>query len=145
MNRVIDRFSVVFVAVAATLWASDAYFRNQLISHLSAAEIVVAEDALIALLLVGVLYRSRSELKKLTPRGWLAVGIIAAGAQALATIFFTASFSYRIHADTFVLPPTPPLIAIALAPTARGQRRRASLRPTAAVDPATGYIVGIGP
>ena len=48
MNRVIDRFSVVFVAVAATMWASDAYFRNQLVAHLSATEIVVAEDALVA-------------------------------------------------------------------------------------------------
>src|SRR5437764_7891499 len=124
MNRVIDRFSVVFVAVAATLWASDAYFRNQLISHLSATEIVVAEDALIALLLVGVLYRSRSELKKLTPRGWLAVGIIAAGAQALATIFFTASFSYRIYAETFVLQQTQPLIALVLAWVVLGERRR---------------------
>src|SRR5207248_4260175 len=133
MNRVIDRFSVVFVAVAATLWASDAYFRNQLISHLSAAEIVVAEDALIALLLVGVLYRSRSELKKLTPRGWLAVGIIAAGAQALATIFFTASFSYRIYAETFVLQQTQPLIAIALAWIVLGERRRPWFWATAAV------------
>jgi drug/metabolite transporter (DMT)-like permease len=124
MMPLIDRPSVVFVATAATLWATDAYFRNQLISHLSATEIVVAEDALIAVLLVGVLYRSRGELKKLTPRGWLAVGIIAAGAQALATIFFTASFSYRVYAETFVLQQTQPLIAIALAWIVLGERRR---------------------
>jgi len=141
MNRVIDRFSVVFVAVAATLWASDAYFRNQLISHLSPTEIVVAEDALIALLLAGVLYRSRSELKKLTPRGWLAVGIIAAGAQALATIFFTASFSYRIYAETFVLQQTQPLIAIALAWIVLGERRRPWFWATAAVALVAVYMV----
>jgi len=141
MNRVIDRFSVVFVAVAATFWASDAYFRNQLISHLSATEIVVAEDALIALLLVGVLYRSRSELKKLTLRGWLAVGIIAAGAQALATIFFTASFSYRIYAETFVLQQTQPLIAIALAWIVLGERRRPWFWATAAVALVAVYMV----
>ena len=35
MNRLIDRYAVVFVALAATLWASDAYFRNQLVQHLS--------------------------------------------------------------------------------------------------------------
>jgi DME family drug/metabolite transporter len=141
MNRVIDRYSVVFVAIAATMWASDAYFRNQLISHLSATEIVVAEDALIALLLIGVLYRSRAELKKLTPRGWLAVGIIAAGAQALATIFFTASFSYRIYAETFVLQQTQPLIAIALAWIVLGERRRPWFWATAAVALVAVYMV----
>jgi drug/metabolite transporter (DMT)-like permease len=141
MNRVIDRFSVVFVAVAATMWASDAYFRNQLITHLSATEIVVAEDALVALLLVGVLYRGRGELKKLTPRGWVAVGIIAAGAQALATILFTASFSYRIFAETFVLQQTQPLIAIALAWIVLGERRRPWFWATAAVALVAVYMV----
>ena len=34
----VDRYSVILVAVAATLWASDAYFRNQLVQHLSALE-----------------------------------------------------------------------------------------------------------
>lgn len=141
MNRLIDRFSVLFVALAATLWATDAYFRNQLITHLSATEIVVAEDALIALLLVGVLYRSRGELKKLTPRGWVAVGIIAAGAQALATILFTASFSYRIFAETFVLQQTQPLIAIALAWIVLGERRRPWFWAMAAVALVAVYMV----
>jgi DME family drug/metabolite transporter len=141
MNRLIDRFSVVFVAVAATMWASDAYFRNQLITHLSATEIVVAEDALVALLLVGVLYRGRGELKKLTARGWIAVGIIAAGAQALATILFTASFSYRIFAETFVLQQTQPLIAIALAWIVLGERRRPWFWATAAVALVAVYMV----
>jgi len=141
MNRLIDRYSVVFVAVAATMWASDAYFRNQLISHLSATEIVVAEDALVALLLIGVLYRSRAELKKLTPRGWLAVGMIAAGAQALATILFTASFSYRIFAETFVLQQTQPLIAIGLAWIVLGERRRPWFWATAAVALVAVYMV----
>jgi len=141
VNRLIDRFSVVFVALAATMWASDAYFRNQLITHLSATEIVVAEDALVALLLVGVLYRGRGELKKLTPRGWIAVGIIAAGAQALATILFTASFSYRIFAETFVLQQTQPLIAIALAWIVLGERRRPWFWATAAVALVAVYMV----
>ncbi len=141
MNRLIDRYSVVFVALAATMWATDAYFRNQLITHLSPTEIVVAEDALIALLLVGVLYRSRAELKKLTPRGWLAVGIIAAGAQALATILFTASFSYRIFAETFVLQQTQPLIAIALAWIVLGERRRPWFWATVAVALVAVYMV----
>jgi hypothetical protein len=33
-GSLVDRFSVVLVAVAATLWASDTYFRAQLNGHL---------------------------------------------------------------------------------------------------------------
>ncbi len=122
-----DRFSVILVAVAATLWASDAYFRSQL-SHLSPAQIVVAEDALITLFLLPVLIRNFGELRKLGPRGWLAVGIIAVGAQSLATILFTASFqaafSHGVLAETYVLQQTQPLIAMLLAWLVLGERRR---------------------
>src|SRR3989442_12953995 len=88
MNRLIDRYAVVFVAVAATLWASDAYFRNQLVQHLSPTQIVVAEDALVTLFLLPVLIRSRGELRKLGPRGWLAVGSTrGGGARPRPTLF----------------------------------------------------------
>src|SRR3989475_3813272 len=136
MNRLIDRYAVVFVALAATLWASDAYFRNQLVQHLSPTQIVVAEDALVTLFLVPVLIRSRHELRALGARGWVAVAIIAAGAQALATILFTASFSiasqHQLYAETFVLQQTQPLIAIVLAWIVLGERRRPWFWPAAA-------------
>ncbi len=145
MNKLIDRYAVVFVAVAATLWASDAYFRNQLVQHLSATQIVVAEDGLVTLFLLPVLIRSRGELKKLGRRGWLAVAIIAAGAQALATILFTASFSiaaqHQLFAETFVLQQTQPLIAIALAWIVLGERRRPWFWPAAVVGIAAVYLV----
>jgi len=145
MNRLIDRYAVVFVAVAATLWATDAYFRNQLVQHLSATQIVVAEDGLVTLFLLPVLFRSRGELRKLGARGWTAVGIIAAGAQALATILFTASFSiaaqHQLFAETFVLQQTQPLIAIALAWVVLGERRRPWFWPAAAVGIAGVYMV----
>jgi len=145
MNTLIDRYAVVFVALAATLWASDAYFRNQLVSHLSSPQIVVAEDALVTLFLLPVLIRSRHELRALGARGWTAVGIIAAGAQALATILFTASFSiaaqHQLFAETFVLQQTQPLIAIALAWIVLGERRRPWFWPAAAVGIAGVYMV----
>jgi drug/metabolite transporter (DMT)-like permease len=145
MNKLIDRYAVVFVAVAATLWASDAYFRNQLVQHLSATQIVVAEDGLVTLFLLPVLIRSRGELRKLGRRGWLAVAVIAAGAQALATILFTASFSiaaqHQLFAETFVLQQTQPLIAIALAWIVLGERRRPWFWPAAVVGIAAVYMV----
>jgi drug/metabolite transporter (DMT)-like permease len=141
----VDRFSVVLVAVAATLWASDAYFRNQLVSHLTPTQIVVAEDALITLFLIPVLIRSRHELRHLGARGWIAVGIIAVGAQSLATILFTASFqqaaTYQVFAETFVLQQTQPLIAIVLAWLVLGERRRPWFWPAAAVALVGVYLV----
>ena len=61
----IDRFSVVLVAVAAMLWASDTYFRAQLIGHLKPAQIVVIEDALVSLFLLAFLLRGIPELRRL--------------------------------------------------------------------------------
>jgi drug/metabolite transporter (DMT)-like permease len=142
----VDRFSVILVAVAATMWASDAYFRNQLVQHLSSPEIVVAEDGLVMLFLVPVLWRNRAELSFLGARGWLAVLIIAAGAQALATILFTASFSiaaqHQLFAETFVLQQTQPLIAIVLAWIVLGERRRPWFWPLAVV--ALGWPACVG-
>jgi drug/metabolite transporter (DMT)-like permease len=137
----VDRFSVVLVAVAATLWASDAYFRNQLVAHLSPTQIVVAEDALITLFLLPILVRTRQQLRHLGPRGWLAVGLIAVGAQSLATILFTASFSYHIYAETFVLQQTQPLMAIVLAWIVLGERRRPWFWPAAGVALVAVYLV----
>jgi len=141
MNRLIDRFSVLFVAVSATLWASDAYFRNQLVRHLTANEIVVAEDALVALFLLPVLIKSWGDVRKLGPRGWVAIILIAAGAQAVATILFTKSFSYGIYSETFVLQQTQPLIAITLAWIVLGERRRPWFWPAVAVAILAVYLV----
>jgi len=99
----VDRFSVVLVAVAATMWASDAYFRAQLVGHLKPAQIVVIEDALISLFLLAFLLRGIPELRRLDRRGWIAIILIAVGPQAVATILFTKSFSYGHYAETFVL------------------------------------------
>jgi DME family drug/metabolite transporter len=92
-----------------------------------------------------VLVRSRHELRALGKRGWTAVIIIAAGAQALATILFTASFSiaaqHQLFAETFVLQQTQPLIAIVLAWIILGERRRPWFWPAAAVAIAAVYMV----
>jgi drug/metabolite transporter, DME family len=140
-SGLIDRFSVVLVAVAATLWASDTYFRAQLIGHLKPAQIVVIEDALVTLFLLVFLLRGIPELRRLDQRGWIAVGLIAIGPQAVATILFTTSFSYGHFAETFVLQQTQPLIAIMLAWLILGERRRPWFWPTAALAIVAVYLV----
>src|ERR1700674_5326518 len=137
----VDRFSVVLIAVAATMWASDTYFRAQLIGHLRPAQIVVIEDALVSLFLLAFLLRGIPELRHLDRRGWVAIGLIAIGPQAVATILFTQSFSYGHYAETFVLQQTQPLIAILLAWLILGERRRPWFWPTAALALVGVYLV----
>lgn len=137
----IDRFSVVLVAVAATMWASDTYFRAQLIGHLKPAQIVVIEDALVSLFLLVFLLRGIPEIRQLGRRGRVAIILIAVGPQAVATILFTQSFSYGHYAETFVLQQTQPLIAILLAWLILGERRRAWFWPTAALAIIGVYMV----
>jgi drug/metabolite transporter (DMT)-like permease len=100
---------------------------------------------LITLFLLPVLIRSRHELRLLGARGWTAVAVIAAGAQALATILFTASFAiaaqHQLFAETFVLQQTQPLIAIVLAWIVLGERRRPWFWPAAAVAIVAVYMV----
>jgi drug/metabolite transporter (DMT)-like permease len=137
----IDRFSVVLVAVAATMWASDTYFRAQLVGHLKPAQIVVIEDALVSLFLLAFLLRGIPELRRLDRRGWIAIILIAVGPQAVATILFTTSFSYGHYAETFVLQQTQPVIAILLAWLILGERRRPWFWPTAALAIVGVYLV----
>jgi drug/metabolite transporter (DMT)-like permease len=140
-RTVIDRLSVVLVAIAAMMWASDTYFRAQLIGHLKAPEIVVIEDALVTLFLLVFLVRGLSEMRRLSWRQWLAIALIGVGPQAIATILFTTSFSYRHFAETFVLQQTQPLIAILLAWIILGERRRAWFWPAAALAIVGVYMV----
>src|SRR5438034_1567336 len=135
------RCSVGLIAVAATMWASDTYSRAQLIGHLTPSQIVVVEDALVSLFLVPFLLRGIPEMRRLDRRGWLAIGLIGVGPQAVATILFTTSFSYRHFADTFVLQQPPPLIAIVLAWIILGERLRASFWPAAALAIVGVYMV----
>src|SRR5256884_1423914 len=137
----VDRFSVVLVGVAATMWASDTYFRAQLIGHLKPAQIVVIEDALVTLFLLVFLLRGIPELRRLDRLGWIAIILIAVGPQAVATILFTKSFSYGHYAETFVLQQTQPLIAILLAWLILGERRRPWFWPTAALAIVGVYMV----
>src|SRR5207245_1510429 len=79
----IDRFSVVLVALAATMWASDTYFRAQLIGHLKPVQIVVIEDALVRLFLLALLLRGIPEVRCLVHSGALASVLYASGSAAL--------------------------------------------------------------
>lgn len=137
------RLSGLLVAVAAMLWASDAYFRPALTQQLSASQIVFVEDLLIALFFLPAFGRIRRELVRLPPRKWLALAVVALGAQAFATFLFTRSLAYAFPAhaspdlsvenEVYLLYLLQPVFGVTLARIVLRERRRPYFWPLAAL------------
>jgi drug/metabolite transporter (DMT)-like permease len=113
MNQ--NRIGVWLVFIAALLWTLDAPFRKFLTEGLSSATIVFMEHILIGGLVLLFLFKYLPELKNLSWKEWLAVGFIAIGGSALATIFFTQSFRYVNPSVAILLQKVQPFVAIAFA------------------------------
>src|ERR1700726_1056452 len=104
----IGRMGPLAVAIAAAMWATDPYFRPALTKQLTASQIVFVESLLIALCFLPVAGRVRRELRHLPLRQWVAMGVIALGAQAFATVLFTQALSYAFPAHAPPRPAPPP-------------------------------------
>jgi drug/metabolite transporter (DMT)-like permease len=147
----IDRMGALAVAVAAAMWAADAYFRPALTRQLSASEIVFAESLLIALCFLPVVGRVRRELRRLPLRQWIAMGIIALGAQAFATVLFTQALGYAFPAhaapdfnvenEVYLLYLLQPVFGIGLARIVLKERRKPYFWPLAACALAGVYLI----
>jgi drug/metabolite transporter (DMT)-like permease len=133
----IDRYSALFITVAAALWAADAYFRPELAHHwkLSASQIVLVEDLLISLCFIPVARRVAAELRTASWRTWLALATIAAGPQAIATVLFTRSLSYATSpgalSEVYLLYLLQPVFGVTLAWLFLRERRRPFFWPLA--------------
>jgi drug/metabolite transporter (DMT)-like permease len=146
-----NRISGIVVAVAAALWTADAYFRPGLTQQLSASQIVFMEDALIALCFLPAVRRIRHELIRLPPRKWLALAVVALGAQAFATFLFTRSLAYAFPAhappdlsvqnEVYLLYLLQPVFGVTLARVVLGERRRPYFWPLAALALAGVYFI----
>src|ERR1700704_3624897 len=121
MSRVADRFAVVFVALGAMLWGTDALFRAPLLRHLSSdrliqsTQLVFAEHVILVICSIPLLWLARNQIRRLTGRQWAAIVAIGVGASGLATVLFPLSFGYGHFIETLLLQKTQPLIAILLA------------------------------
>ncbi|PLT45990.1 Permease of the drug/metabolite transporter (DMT) superfamily [Paenibacillus pasadenensis] len=105
-----------YVALGATLWGVDPLFRILLLQHFTSAQIVFLEHLLLAVYSVPVLIHYRHQLA-----GKLTLGIVGAmlfiswGGSAIATVMFTAAFSYGNFNAVLLLQKLQPLFAILLA------------------------------
>lgn len=132
---------VWLVVLAAVLWAVDAPFRKYLTTDLSSTTIVFMEHLLIAVLVLGLLWKYLAELKSLKLKDWLAVGFIGLGGSALATIFFTQSFHYVTPLVSILLQKLQPLIAILLAAVVLKEKLTKKFWFWAAVALFGGYLI----
>jgi cytidyltransferase-like protein len=120
--RRIAAFGPALIFFAAMLWATDAPFRAHLTQALSSTFIVFAEHGVDCLFALPILLFNWRDLRALSYREWLAVGIIAIGGSALASVAFTQSFHYVNPSVSIVLQKLQPLIAIALAAGFLGEK-----------------------
>lgn len=147
-SRLVESGSVVLVAVAAALWAFDAYFRPGLTKQLSSGQIVLVEDLLISLFLVPVLLLNLSGLRNLGTRRWLALAAIGIGPQAIATVLFTkaigigfSSGNFDVVHEVYLLYLLQPVFGVAFARVFLGERRRATFWPFAALALVGAYLI----
>ena len=147
----IDRVGALAVAVAAAMWAADPYFRPALARQLSASQIVFVESLLITLCFLPVVGRVRRELRHLSVRQWVAMAIIALGAQAFATVLFTRAIGYAFPAhaapdfnvenEVYLLYLLQPVFGIAMARLVLKERRKPYFWPLAACALVGVYLI----
>lgn len=83
-------FGPLFVIIAALLWSFDGVLRISLYS-LPPTVVVFYEHALGAIVLLVLGFLWLRDLKKMTKKEWLAIGIVSLFSGALGTIFYTAA------------------------------------------------------
>jgi drug/metabolite transporter (DMT)-like permease len=141
----------VLVAVAAAMWATDAYWRPGLTKQLSAGQIVLVEDLLISVCLVPILLMNIGPLRRLTRRRWLALIAIGVGPQAVATVLFTKAIGYAfppnaapqfdvLH-EVYLLYLLQPVFGLTFARVFLGERRKWTFWPFAATALIGVYLI----
>ncbi len=117
-----SNWTSLLIALAAVLWSTDALFRLPLTHTLSAYTIVFYEHLLAMVFVVPILIKSWTQVRQLTARQWWAVAFIGIAASALATVAFTASFSYVGPSVSILLQKLQPLVTLGLAFIILGER-----------------------
>jgi drug/metabolite transporter (DMT)-like permease len=148
-SRTLQAGSTFLVAVAAAMWATDAYFRPGLTQQLSSTQIVLVESLLIGICLLPVLFVNAASIRRLSGRRWLALAAIAIGPQALATVLFTKAIGYSFSGgfnpdvlhEVYLLYLLQPVFGLTFARVFLGERRRRSFWPLAATALVGVYMI----
>ena len=115
---------VVLVALAASMWGTDALFRRPLAQATSATTIVFGEHVLLVALTLPLLLPSLRATLRAGVRYLAAAVAIGAGASAVATILFTQAFVHGDPITPVVLQKVQPLVVVAGARVFLGEQPR---------------------
>lgn len=110
------------VALAASLWGTDALLRLPLTGTYSAGTIVFVQHLIIVAVTLPWLAPALRAFAASHLRTKAAVVVIGAGASALATVLFTQAFAYGDPVTPVVLQKLQPLVAILVAAVLLGER-----------------------
>lgn len=125
-NKQASQLSIWWIALGAAMWGLDGVFIVTLLHYVTSSQIVWLEHILLFFFAVPVLIRNRHELKSLNFRDWLAVLFIGWGGSALASILFTAGFTYGNPNVVLILQKLQPIFAVLLAAWVLKERLRKS-------------------
>lgn len=109
------RSGLWWVALGASLWGTDTFFRRPLTAHLSSTTIVLSEHLVLFVVLSPVLWTQRAHWRKLRGFDWAALIGIAWGGSALATMLFTEAVRLGNPTTAVLLQKSQPLFAALLA------------------------------
>lgn len=136
--------AVALVAVGAAMWGTDGALRAPLVSRWSPWTIVLYEHLILSAVVIAPLLRRRQVVRRIPPRGWVAIVGVSWGGSALATLAFTAAFQYGNPDVVVLLQKTQPLWALIAAGSLLGERPRASLAPLAVCALLGTYLLSFG-
>jgi drug/metabolite transporter (DMT)-like permease len=103
------------VALGAAIWGTDTLFRVNLLSLFSSIQIVFLEHLLLSLYAIPVIWKYRSEWRQLSLRELGAILFISWGGSGLATILFTAAFTYANPSVVLLLQKLQPILVFLMA------------------------------
>lgn len=135
--------AIVFVALAAALWGTDALFRRGLALDLDASVVVFYEHLLLTLACLPLLARVPWRRVRWSPRVLTSLVLIGVGASATATFLFTLAFRYGDPTTPLLLQKLQPLVAIGAAWLVLGERPRVRLGWFAAIGILGAYLIAM--
>jgi drug/metabolite transporter (DMT)-like permease len=132
------------VALAASLWGTDAVFRRGLALELPAVEVVFWEHLLLAAIALTFVLPAVGRLRGLGARDWIAIGVIGGGSSVVATILFTEAFRHGDPTTPLLLQKLQPVFAAGAAFVLLGERLRPRYFLFLALALAGSYLVTFG-
>ncbi len=135
----------LLVALAASLWGTDALLRGHLSRELPAATIVLLEHVALVAVTCWSLPPALRALRVAGARALVAAAVLGVGSSAVATVLFTEAFTRSSRTGDFVTPvllqQVQPLVAVTAAAALLGERPRRAYGPILAAGLVGSWLI----